>query len=151
MTEPKAGALTKEMNALRLYCIFLTGLHLVGASFYLLHPYFFIISLNWTTKVIPLEPHPVLAERFWSIMSASMMYMLTAIFFLVARDVRRNLSLLIVALVGKITSFPQFLFFFFFEHRSFAHLAGFVVDFLLFSTILFGYLRAKRSLKTQPA
>jgi hypothetical protein len=141
-----APRLTRQQDALRIFCICLTGLHVGGAIFYMVQPYAFMQLLNLTTTVIPLEPHPVLTERFWSIMAASMMWMLAACFFLAARDVTRNIGFLKIALVSKGISTPQFLVFFFLEQRSFAMLVGFAADLILFGTILLGYLRAVRSL-----
>ncbi|HEY3358872.1 MAG TPA: hypothetical protein VGQ83_36825 [Polyangia bacterium] len=144
-------ALTRQLVDLRRYCVFLVGLHFIGATFYAVQPYFFITALNWTTKVIPLAPHPLLTERFWSIMAATMMYMLTACFWYVSRDVERYLDLLKVVLIGKITTATQFAVFFFVEHRTFAHLIGGLVDLSLFVSIGIFYLRARRSLAARPA
>jgi len=137
---------TREEERLRTYMWVLFFLHLAGTVFYALAPHVFIRALNWTTAVIPLPPHPVPTERFWSIMAATMEAMLMICYLEVAKDVRRNIHYLrVLVLPGKLMTFLLFLLGFLLHIHSFAYLIGFLVDFGLFVSILYGYVRTTRS------
>lgn len=136
------------MNKLKNYCKILAPLHFIGTCFFVLHPYFMISAMNWTTSVIPLQPHPLPTERFWSLMAGTMEFMLTLCYILAIIDIIKYFEVFKLVLIGKFFTTVQFLLCFIFEKATFAYLIGFITDGFLFASILYLYINAKREIKS---
>ncbi len=120
------------------------GLFLVAGLVFLLLPgtVFSVANALSEGLGLGLAAVPPSSERFWLVLSFSLLVTLATLAFLVQRDVRRNRLLVVPILVSKITSALLYLAVFALLERHFIHLSGFAADFSLFVLTLVFYRQA---------
>jgi len=104
-------------------------------------------------KIFGLEPARLVSEfpehanfrfvpqRLWLILALSLMATITYLSYLVWRNPRKNLPLVPVILLSKLTSSLVALIYFFAQQNYFVNLVAFITDFPIFLVVLFAYLR----------
>ena len=101
-----------------------TGLFGLGAAFFLFFGDLLLETGNRIGAVFfHLPPMPLPSERFWLVLTVSLMVTLTAICYTIQKDPVANRKLTLFVLISKMTSTLLFLFFFF-QTRQFNYLLG---------------------------
>jgi hypothetical protein len=102
-------------------------------------------NLNRTSELLFRDRFPLIplsTEKFWLILTNSMMLMLTAICVFVAVDPEKYLAMVAIILLSKAASTSQYLFCFFKRQRYFAYLVGALTDGPLCLITLYFFWRA---------
>jgi hypothetical protein len=133
------------------YCHFLAYLHAAGATFYLFAPTFFFYCINVAARKAGMAEIPARGEDFWRALGVSMMYMVAACCALSARNMRRNLDMLLIVMLSKLISTLQFIVYLAQSRGQFMYLVGLCVDGTLFLTVSYGYLQVRRELRENTA
>lgn len=104
------------------------------------------LSLRFTPALLPI---PIPQEKFWLVLTLSLMVTLVFMSFWGQRDIRRNHWVLPPILVSKFTSTFFFFIFFLFHQKSLAYMVGVMSDGFVFLVTYFAYQRAKPYLNVQ--
>ncbi|MBI4924386.1 MAG: hypothetical protein HY843_00560 [Bdellovibrio sp.] len=137
--------------SMRRYTFFLRVMGVLYAClalFFLFFPNEFIYIINAGPKFLKwTEPLPELIDKFWLVLSISMLSMLSALSFLAAESPKiKGYSL--VHLLSKTVSTACYFYFFFGEHHHyFGYLVGIITDALIALLLVWFLLRNFRSLK----
>lgn len=101
-------------------------------------------AINTMSSVIGnFPPVPYSTEKFWISLSNAMMLMIVYISFSVYKDVRKNMNLVSVLLLGKFVSSISGLIYFLVSDKYLAHLMVPISDFPIFLVVLYFYGKAK--------
>lgn len=137
--------LGEAMATLRIWMIISAVIYAVGGLSFLFGQNLLLENLNRTSQALFKDRFPLIplsSERFWLVLTNSMMLMLVVICVLVAHDIETNLMMVVIILFSKACSSLQYLYFFVVEKRYFAYLVGFLTDGPLFVVTLILFLRA---------
>lgn len=138
-------SLTPGLSALRTWMIVSAGLYAVGGLSFLFGQSQLLENLNRVSQLLFKDRLPLIplsTEKFWLVLTNSMMLMLVVICVYVAHDVRAHLAMVMIILFSKASSSAQYLYLFLRQKRYFAYLVGFLTDGPLFVITLVFYLKA---------
>jgi hypothetical protein len=136
--------LTSAMAGLKTWMAISAVLYTVGGLSFLFGQNLLLENLNKTSTMIFKDRFPLIplsTEKFWLVLTNSMMLMLVVICALVAFDVERFYMMVVIVLFSKAASSLQYLMHFIFGKRCFAYLVGFLTDGPLFVITLIFFLR----------
>ena len=119
---------------------------IAGLSFYII-PNNIITLFNLVSdKIGYFRPLPQNLEKFYLDLAVAYMACVTAIAYLISRDVLKNVNLTPVLIVGKTTSSLISLVSFFLYQKSLLYLSNFVIDGCIVLIVLAFYLPVKKEL-----
>jgi len=137
--------LTNSENRYRILMIVLFWTFLiVGVMFYLMPNQIIIMSNTVSEKIGLFQPLPINMDKFYLDLAVAYMACVTAIAYMIFRDVKKNLNLTPVLIVGKTTSSLISLVSFIIYQKSLLYLSNFVVDGIIVVIILAFYLPVKK-------
>lgn len=136
--------ISPEMADLRVWMIISAVLYVVGGLSFLFGQNILLERLNRVSEMffkdrLPLMP--LSTEKFWLVLTNSMMLMLVVICVFVAVDVEAYYSMVWIILFSKAASTLQYAWLFATEKRYFAYLTGVISDGPLFVITLVLFLR----------
>ncbi len=140
--------LTRGQNQYRILMILLFWTFLiVGALFYIVpNPIINVFNIV-SGKIGYFQPLPQNIEKFYLDLAVAYMSCVTAIAYLISRDVLKNINLTPVLLVGKTTSSLISLLSFFLYQRALLYLSNFVIDGSIVLIVLVFYLPVRKEIK----
>ncbi len=142
------ATLTRGQNQYRILMILLFWTFLiVGALFYIVpNPIINVFNIV-SGKIGYFQPLPQNIEKFYLDLAVAYMSCVTAIAYLISRDVLKNINLTPVLIVGKTTSSLISLLSFFLYQRSLLYLSNFVIDGSIVLIVLAFYLPVRKEIK----
>ncbi|MCL4557172.1 MAG: hypothetical protein M1491_00790 [Deltaproteobacteria bacterium] len=143
------AALTDRQNNYRILMIALFWTFLiVGALFYIVPNNIIDLFNTVSGKIGYFQATPQSMEKFYIDLAVAYMACVTTIAYLIQKDVKRNLNLTPVLIVGKATSSLISLVSFMAYQRSLLYFSNFVVDGSIVIIVLAFYLPAKSESRT---
>lgn len=137
--------MSEGVMALRTWMIISAVIYGVGLFNFMFGQNLLLESLNRAGELIFRDRFPRIplsTEKFWLVLTDSMMLMLTVICVLVALDPASRLMMVVVILFSKAFSTSQYLYLFFKDKKYFAYLVGALTDGPLFLITLWFYVKA---------
>ena len=137
--------LTKAERNLKIVCGIL-GIVFLGAEmvFLFLPEQLFEVINTLSSAVSDLPVAPYSTEKFWASLTNAMMLMIVYISFAVYQDVKKNINMVPILILGKFVSSVSGVLYFLVSSRYFAHLTVFITDFPIFLIVLYFYRQAKK-------
>ena len=119
---------------------------IVGLSFYVVPNHVINVFNIVSEKIGYFQSLPPNLEKFYLDLAVAYMACVTAIAYLISRDVLKNLNLTPVLIVGKTTSSLISILSFFLYQKSLLYLSNFVIDGSIVLIVLAFYLPVKKEL-----
>lgn len=114
------------------------------AIFLFIPNHFFEVINQFSLKFLPsLSPIPVAQEKFWMVLTLSLMFTLVFMCLSAQNNIKRNHLLINPILVSKFISTLFFFVFFIFYQKSLAYLVGVFTDGFVFIVTFLAYQKAK--------
>jgi len=104
------------------------------------------ISSDVLKLSLPLLPEST--EKFWLVLTISLMATITVLSYIAQKDIRKNIVYVVPLLVSKFVSTSFFILFFFVHIHSLAYIVGALTDGSIFVITFIFYLIAVKSQKT---
>ncbi len=136
--------ITPAMSDLRIWMIISAALYVAGGLSFLFGQNILLTNLNRASELLFKDRFPLIplsTEKFWLVLTNSMMLMLVVICIFVAADVSGFYNMVWIILFSKAASTLQYAYFFIAEKRYFAYLVGVITDGPLFVITLVLFLR----------
>jgi len=140
-----ATALDPGMASLKTWMIISIFLYAGGGLSFLFGQNLLLANLNRVSERLFKDRFPLLplsTEKFWLVLTNSMMLMLVVICVFVAVNPERFYLMVVIILFSKAASTAQYLYHFFTDKKYFAYLVGALTDGPLFLITLFFFIRA---------
>ncbi len=139
--------LTVEEKSLRLLLKIWTFVFAIAGLTFVIVPQKILEVLNLVSlRIAPtLPPLPIPEDRFWLVLTFSLMTTITALSYSAMQDLRRRRDLVVFLLISKATSSITFTLFFLLHQHSLGYLLGTLTDGSIFLITLVFYRRALRS------
>jgi hypothetical protein len=120
---------------------------IAGMSFYIIPNHVINVFNIVSGKIGYFQALPQNMEKFYLDLAVAYMACVTAIAYLISRDVLKNLNLTPVLIVGKTTSSLISLISFFLYQKSLLYLSNFIIDGSIVLIVLAFYLPVKKELR----
>jgi hypothetical protein len=136
--------LAPEMAALRTWMIISAVLYIGGGLSFLFGQNLLLENLNRVSQALFKDRLPLIplsTERFWLVLTNSMMLMLVVVCIFAIMDVEKYHMMVVIILFSKAGSTVQFIIHFI-QRRFFAYLVGALTDGPLFLITLYFFMRA---------
>ena len=139
------ATLTNKQNNYRILMIVLFWSFLiVGSTFYIVPTHVISLFNMVSEKIGHFQTVPQSMEKFYIDLAVAYMACVTAIAYLIVGDVKKNLNLTPVLIVGKTTSSLISLISFIVYQRSLLYLSNFVIDGSIVLIVLAFYIPLKK-------
>ena len=141
-------ALTREQKQIVILLRIWSWAFGLGGLYFLLFQNHLIGQINFISSKIlklPLPPLTESTEKFWLVLTLSMMATINALSYIAQRDIRKNMGYVVPLLISKFVSTLFFIIFFFTHIHSLAYIAGALTDGSIFIITLIFYLRALKA------
>lgn len=138
------NVLTPALQTLKVWMMISTALYAVGGLSFLFGQNLLLENLNAISERLFKDRFPLIplsTEKFWLVLTNSMMLMLVVICLFVSMDVEKYHLMVVILLFSKAASSFQYVILFL-HKRYFAYLAGFMTDGPLFVVTLYFFMRA---------
>ncbi len=141
--------LTSKQNNYRVLMLLLFWLFLIaGLTFYIVPNHIISVFNAVSEKIGYFQSIPPNMEKFYLDLAVAFMACVTAIAYLISKDVLKNLNLTPVLIVGKTTSSLISLLSFILYQKALLYLSNFVIDGSIVLIVLAFYLPLKKEQHT---